>query len=91
MDALLSEVNGRAEEVKENFTSFREVFGKELEVQTENLKGYRERLETKGRKFVNLDGIVADVREEIEFAVSDMKSNFDRFMDRLKERVHQAK
>lgn len=90
-DALLADVNGRAEEVKENFDSFKTVFGKELNVQTENLKTYKERLETKGKKLFNSEDFVADLREEVEFAIKDVKSNADRFFDFVKENVSKAK
>lgn len=91
MDALLADINGRAEEVKENFSSFREVFGKELEIQADNLKVHRERLEVKGKKIFNAKEFSADVREEIEMAVSDLRTAVDKFFDALKSGIEKAK
>lgn len=91
VDAVLADVNGRAEEVKHNFASFREVFGKELEIQANNLKLHRERLEQKGRKAFDPKVFTEDVREELEFAVKDIRQAFDRVFDSLKDRVEKAK
>ncbi len=91
LDALLADVNGRAEEVKVNFNSFSEVFGKEFEVQSENFKGYRSRLETKGKKVFDTETFVKDVKEEIDFAVKDVKLNVDRLFDLMKETINKAK
>lgn len=84
IDALLVDVNSKAEEVKVNFESFKDVFGKEFEVQAENLKEYRERLEAKGKKIFNSDDLVNDVKEELEIAMKDVKTNAERLMDLLK-------
>ena len=91
LDALLADVNGRAEEVKENFGSFKEVFGKEFDVQTENLKAYRTRLETKGKKLFNGEAVAADFREELEIALKDIRTNADRFFDFVKDNLNKAK
>jgi len=91
IDALLADFNGRAEEVKENFTSFKDVFGKEFQLQTDNLKVYRDRLETKGKKVFNAEDFVADIREEVEFAVKDVKSTVDRAFDAVKKGIENVK
>lgn len=91
MDALLADINGKAEEVKENFSSFREVFGKEMEVQADNLKVYRERLQAKGKKIFDANEFAADVREELEIALSDLRSGVDKMFDSMKARIEKAK
>ena len=91
IDALLADINGRAEEVKENFSSFRDVFGKEFQFQADHMKVYRERLETKGRKVFNAQQFVADIREEVDFAVKDFRSAVDRVFDAVKKGIEDAK
>jgi len=91
VDALLADFNGRAEEVKENFSSFKDVFGKEFQLQTDNLKVYRERLETKGKKVFNAREFVADIREEMDFAVKDVRSVVDRAFDAMKKGIENVK
>lgn len=91
VDGLLVEVNGKAEEVKENFNSFKEVFGKELDVQADNFKVYKDRLETKGKKLFNTESFVNDIKEEAGFAINDVKTSVDRFLDIMKDTVSKAK
>ncbi len=91
IDAVLVDVNSKAEEVKENFESFKTVFGKELDVQTENLKVYREKIEAKGKKLFNSQDLVNDLKEELEVAVKEVKTNADKVFDFFKETLEKVK
>ncbi|MEZ5009097.1 MAG: hypothetical protein R2753_13180 [Chitinophagales bacterium] len=91
VDSLLVEVNGKAEEIKENFNSFKDVFGKELDVQSENLKTYKSRLEAKGKKIFDSEAILNDVKEEAGFVINDVKTSVDRLLDIMKDTVSKAK
>lgn len=91
VDSLLVEVNGKAEEIKENFNSFKDVFGKELDVQSENLKAYKSRLEAKGKKIFDSEAILEDVKEEASFVINDVKTSVDRLLDIMKDTVSKAK
>ena len=90
-DALLADLNGRAEEVQENFASFKDVFGKEFQFQADNMKVYRERLESKGQKVFDVKEFVSDFREEMEFAIKDFRTSVDRIFDAAKNRIEKAK
>jgi vacuolar-type H+-ATPase subunit E/Vma4 len=91
IDAILADANGKAEEVKENFENFKTVFGKELEVQTENLKVYKEKIEAKGKQLFASQDVVNDLRNELESVVKEVKSNADKVFDFVKETISKAK
>jgi hypothetical protein len=91
IDALLADVNGKAEEVKENFKSFQEVFGKELNVQTENLKVFGAKLEEKGKKLINSQDLATDLRTELEEVIKDVKTSADKVFGFVKENINKAK
>lgn len=91
IDALLADFNGRAEEVKENFNSFKDVFGKELELQKDQLKVYRERLGQKGRKVFDAQAFANDMREEFDIVLKDLRTGADRFYGVIKQRLDSAR
>lgn len=91
LDKLLSDLNGRAEEVKENFRSFQDVFGKEWELQSENLKKYRSKMESRAKKLIDREAIANDIREELDHVVRDLRSSMDRVYDVLKDRIAKAR
>ena len=67
------------------------VFGNEFKLQADNLQGYRERLEAKGKKVFNGEEFVADFREELDFAVRDIRATVDRAYTTIKSRIADAK
>ena len=91
IESLTDDFNGRSEEVRENFASFKEVFGKEFELQTEHLKEYGERLETRGKDLFDWPSLSSDVREKVGYAVKDVRTAVDQLFDTVKEVIDKVK
>jgi hypothetical protein len=90
-DEFLSELNTRAEEVRENFESFQGVFGKEFNIQKEHLKEYREKMEFKGKDALNLEEQLDRLKGTLRHGVVELRAVVDGFFDRLRDTIDNAR
>ncbi len=91
IEEIIDELNVKAEDIKENFESFREVALKEMDIQSKSLKDYSDRLQSTIDSNLKVEDFVEDFKEEVEYIVKDLRSHVDRFYNQIKESIEQIK
>jgi hypothetical protein len=90
LDELLVDLNERSEEVKENFDSFREVFGKEFRLQAGNFKNYRDQILGRGNDLIDADRWEEELKARLSNTIHHLRDSADRAYHTVKNRMKEA-